>query len=120
MNTVFGRFSRVEAEELFDPAAVAENKAPFLIFDVQTHHVAMPDQVLFSLCEFRQNTTSFFLRHDGEPLNVSRAVMPSATGFNVVPLRIGDPVFGHWENHCSGYMLRCVADHIQTCPFSER
>lgn len=44
MNTVFGRFFRVEAEELFDPAAVAENKARFFIFDVQTHHVAMPSQ----------------------------------------------------------------------------
>jgi uncharacterized protein len=44
MNTVFGRFFRVEAEELFDPAAVAENKAQFFIFDVQTHHVAMPNQ----------------------------------------------------------------------------
>jgi len=44
MNTVFGRCFRVEAEELFDPAAVAENKARFFIFDVQTHHVAMPNQ----------------------------------------------------------------------------
>jgi uncharacterized protein len=44
MNTVFGSFFRVEAEELFDPAAVAENKARFFIFDVQTHHVAMPSQ----------------------------------------------------------------------------
>src|SRR5207253_8594644 len=30
--------------ELFEPAAVAENKARFFIFDVQTHHVAMPSQ----------------------------------------------------------------------------
>ena len=44
MNTVFGRFFRVEAEELFDPAAVVENHARFFIFDVQTHHVAMPSQ----------------------------------------------------------------------------
>jgi len=44
MNTVFGRCFRVEAEELFDPAAVAENKARFFIFDVQTHHVAIPSQ----------------------------------------------------------------------------
>jgi len=43
MNTVFGRFFRVEAEELLDPAA-AENHARFFIFDVQTHHVAMPSQ----------------------------------------------------------------------------
>jgi uncharacterized protein len=44
MNTVFGHFFRVEAAELFEPAAVAENKARFFIFDVQTHHVAMPSQ----------------------------------------------------------------------------
>jgi hypothetical protein len=44
MNSVFGRFFRVEAAELFEPAAVAENKARFFIFDVQTHHVAMPNQ----------------------------------------------------------------------------
>jgi hypothetical protein len=44
MNSVFGRFFRVEAAELFEPAAVAENKNRFFIFDVQTHHVAMPNQ----------------------------------------------------------------------------
>jgi len=44
MNSVFGHFFRVEAAELSDPAAVAENKARFFIFDVQTHHVAMPNQ----------------------------------------------------------------------------
>jgi uncharacterized protein len=44
MNSVFGRFFRVEAAELFEPGAVAENKARFFIFDVQTHHVAMPNQ----------------------------------------------------------------------------
>src|SRR6266404_6976486 len=44
MNSVFGHFVRVEAAELFEPAAVAENKARFFIFDVQTHHVAMPNQ----------------------------------------------------------------------------
>jgi predicted TIM-barrel fold metal-dependent hydrolase len=44
MNSVFGRFFRVEAGELFEPAAVAENKTRFFIFDVQTHHVAMPNQ----------------------------------------------------------------------------
>jgi len=44
MNAVFGRCFRVEAEELFDSAALAENKARFFIFDVQTHHVAMPNQ----------------------------------------------------------------------------
>lgn len=44
MNSVFGRFFQVEAAELFEPVAVAENKARFFIFDVQTHHVAMPNQ----------------------------------------------------------------------------
>jgi len=44
MNSVFGHFFRLEAAELSDPAAVAENKARFFIFDVQTHHVAMPNQ----------------------------------------------------------------------------
>jgi len=44
MNSVFGHFFRVEAAELSDPEAVAENKARFFIFDVQTHHVAMPNQ----------------------------------------------------------------------------
>ncbi len=44
MNSVFGRFFRVEAAELFEPVAVAENKNRFFIFDVQTHHVAMPNQ----------------------------------------------------------------------------
>src|SRR5438105_3768381 len=37
MNSVFGHFFRLEAAELSDPAAVAENKARFFIFDVQTH-----------------------------------------------------------------------------------
>ena len=44
MNSVFGHFFRVEAAELSESAAVAENKARFFIFDVQTHHVAMPNQ----------------------------------------------------------------------------
>src|SRR5256884_9447076 len=44
MNSVFGHFFRLEAAELSDPAAVAENKARFFIFHVQTHHVAMPNQ----------------------------------------------------------------------------
>jgi uncharacterized protein len=44
MNTVFGRFFRVDAAELFEPSAVAENKARMFIFDVQTHHVATPSQ----------------------------------------------------------------------------
>ena len=44
MNTVFGRFFRVDAAELLEPSAVTENKAHVFIFDVQTHHVAMPSQ----------------------------------------------------------------------------
>ncbi|MGZ4826973.1 MAG: hypothetical protein ACXVY9_06360, partial [Terriglobales bacterium] len=44
MNTVFGRMFTVEAEELFDPAAVDANKLKTFIFDIQTHHVAMPEQ----------------------------------------------------------------------------
>jgi len=41
MNTVFGHFFRVDAAELFEPAAVAESKTDYFIFDVQTHHVAV-------------------------------------------------------------------------------
>ncbi len=44
MNTVFGKMFTVEAEELFEPAAVDEHKLKTFIFDVQTHHVAMPNQ----------------------------------------------------------------------------
>ncbi len=44
MNTVFGRFFRVDAAELFEPSAVAERRTRVFIFDVQTHHVAMPNQ----------------------------------------------------------------------------
>jgi len=44
MNTVFGRFFRVGAAELLEPSAVTESKAHIFIFDVQTHHVAMPSQ----------------------------------------------------------------------------
>jgi hypothetical protein len=54
MNSVFGRFFRVEASELFEPAAVAENKARFFIFDVHTHHVAMPNQAPRADQEFLQ------------------------------------------------------------------
>jgi len=41
MNTVFGHFFRVDAAELFEPAAVDANKTGYFIFDVQTHHVAV-------------------------------------------------------------------------------
>jgi len=40
MNTVFGDYFRVEAAELMEPAAAAESKRDYFIFDVQTHHVA--------------------------------------------------------------------------------
>src|SRR2546425_8138938 len=45
MNTVHGRCFRVDAAELSDPAAVEATKTRFFIFDVQTHHVALPAQV---------------------------------------------------------------------------
>src|SRR5713101_4086520 len=41
MNSVFGEFFSVDASELFEPAAVAERKTDYFIFDVQTHHVAV-------------------------------------------------------------------------------
>jgi predicted TIM-barrel fold metal-dependent hydrolase len=45
MNTIFGPFFRVEAAELLDPSAtLTKNKEHTFIFDVQTHHVAMPSQ----------------------------------------------------------------------------
>jgi predicted TIM-barrel fold metal-dependent hydrolase len=37
MNTVFGRFFRVEAAELWEPGAADATK--YFVFDVQTHHV---------------------------------------------------------------------------------
>ncbi len=44
MNTVFGRCFRVDAAEFLEPSAVAEKKARMFIFDVQTHHVALPSE----------------------------------------------------------------------------
>lgn len=43
MNTVFGGMFRVEAAELFDTSPVTAKPHNF-IFDVQTHHVATPNQ----------------------------------------------------------------------------
>jgi len=40
LNSVFGEFFRVEAAEMWEPAAAAERKVDYFIFDVQTHHVA--------------------------------------------------------------------------------
>jgi predicted TIM-barrel fold metal-dependent hydrolase len=39
MNSVFGRFFQLDAEELYDPAVAAAMKKDYFIFDVQTHHV---------------------------------------------------------------------------------
>ncbi len=52
MNTVFGRTFTVEAAELFEPAAVDEKQLKTFIFDVQTHHVAMPQQAPHADQEF--------------------------------------------------------------------
>src|SRR5262249_53555723 len=54
----YGRCFRVEAAELHDGSAVAANKAGFFIFDVQTHHVAMPDQIPHPDEEFLQGIFS--------------------------------------------------------------
>jgi len=40
LNQVFGRFFRVDAAEMLDPAALAEKRGEYFIFDIQTHHVA--------------------------------------------------------------------------------
>ena len=52
MNTVFGRMFTVDAEELFDPAAVDQKTLKTFIFDIQTHHVAMPEQAPHADQEF--------------------------------------------------------------------
>jgi predicted TIM-barrel fold metal-dependent hydrolase len=44
MNTVFGRFFHVEAAEFAEFSAVNQTRPHMFIFDVQTHHVAMPSQ----------------------------------------------------------------------------
>jgi predicted TIM-barrel fold metal-dependent hydrolase len=49
LNTVFGKFFSVHAAELFDPAAAAEKKTDFFIFDVQTHHVTLGHHMLGKL-----------------------------------------------------------------------
>ena len=56
MNTVFGRFFRVDAAELFEPDAVAANKTDYFIFDVQNHHVAVGHQKAdkIDVLEFRK------------------------------------------------------------------
>ena len=56
LNKVFGNFFRVEAAELWEPAAATETKADYFIFDVQTHHVALGKWHLFgvNLLDFRR------------------------------------------------------------------
>ena len=44
MNNVFGHFFRVDPWELVEPTVYAQTKEHIFIFDVQTHHVAMPSQ----------------------------------------------------------------------------
>jgi len=67
MNRVYGKCFRVEASELHDAAAVAANKTAFFIFDVQTHHVAMPDQIPHPDEEFLQGI--FSLRSVARQMN---------------------------------------------------
>lgn len=56
LNSVFGHYFHVEAAELWEPAAAAENKQDYFIFDVQTHHVAVGRWKPFgvNLLEFRR------------------------------------------------------------------
>lgn len=49
LNTVFGKFFSVHASELLDPAAAAEKKIDYFIFDVQTHHVTLGHHILGKL-----------------------------------------------------------------------
>ena len=56
MNKVFGDYFRVEAAEMLEPAAAAETKIDYFIFDVQTHHVRSdrPLPLLDLLFNFRR------------------------------------------------------------------
>src|SRR5271170_123639 len=56
MNTVFGKFFTVDAAELFEPAAVAEKKTDYFIFDIQNHHVAVGHHLVdkVEVIEFRK------------------------------------------------------------------
>jgi predicted TIM-barrel fold metal-dependent hydrolase len=49
LNSVFGKFFTVDPAELFEQAAVAEKKAEYFIFDVQTHHVAVGRHIVGKL-----------------------------------------------------------------------
>jgi hypothetical protein len=67
LNTVYGKCFRVDAAELRDPAAVAAGKTRFFIFDVQTHHVAMPEEIPHADQEFLQGI--FSLRETARSMN---------------------------------------------------
>jgi hypothetical protein len=67
LNTVYGKCFHVDAAELSDPAAVAANKTRFFIFDVQTHHVAMPEEIPHADQEFLQGI--FSLRETARSMN---------------------------------------------------
>src|SRR5437879_6514842 len=56
MNSVFGHYFKVNAAEMFDPAAAAEGKKDYFIFDVQTHHVEVDRWKVggVSVLEFRR------------------------------------------------------------------
>jgi predicted TIM-barrel fold metal-dependent hydrolase len=61
LNTVFGHFFSVDAAELFDPAASAQLKADYFIFDVQTHHVAVGHEKIgpLDLLDLRRINSKF-------------------------------------------------------------
>ncbi len=58
LNAVFGNFFTVGAAELFEPAAAAELKTLYFIFDVQTHHVEVGRRMLgpLDLLELRRGS----------------------------------------------------------------
>lgn len=67
MNGVYGRCFRVEAAELDDPGAVSAKKTRYFIFDVQTHHVAMPEEIPHPDEQFLENI--FSLRSVAREMN---------------------------------------------------
>ncbi len=67
LNTVYGKCFRVDPAELSDPVAVAANKTQFFIFDVQTHHVAMPEEIPHADQEFLRGI--FSLRETARSMN---------------------------------------------------
>ena len=69
MNSVFGHFFRLDAAELCEPAAVADNNPHDFIFDVQTHHVVMPSQAPHADQEFLRALLS--LRGEARRMNAA-------------------------------------------------